>query len=53
MTRRSSTDVDSANIALGNTYAIHRVNYEQDPITSLNWSIANVNAGEFGAKVTS
>jgi len=50
--RHSGTDYDGTSVSVGDTYAFGIEIEEQNPGTSSAWSIADVNAIEFGAKVT-
>jgi len=47
--RQSTTDYDGTTVTLSSTYDQYRQIYPQDP-TATNWTIANVNADEFGVK---
>lgn len=50
--RRSSTDTDGATThAMASSYRSYPQIWETDPNTSAAWSLANVNATEFGYKV--
>lgn len=51
VTRRASTDYDSANFNLPDAYAFQNSIREVDPSTSAAWTIANLNAAEHGVKV--
>lgn len=48
---RSTTDFDSASQALATGYAYYEQIRELDPNTSAAWTLANLNAAEFGVKV--
>lgn len=48
--RQGGTDYVGSNIGLTTTYASSRQIYQQDP-TGADWTIANVNADEFGVKM--
>lgn len=50
VTRRSGTDYASSDIALSTSFAFQTQMREQDPSTSAAWTIAGVNAAEFGHK---
>lgn len=47
----AGTNYDGAtSISPGSAYLIHRQIWETDPATSAAWTVANINAGEFGVK---
>lgn len=50
--RVSGTEEDSADFGLGTSYAMFREIREADPLGN-QWTLSNVNAAEFGPKITS
>lgn len=51
--RRSAADYGGNTIALTNSYAMLTQIHETDPSTSAAWTIANINAAEFGVELVS
>lgn len=49
--RRGSTDYTGTTIALTTSYAMLSQIHEVDPSTALAWTIANVNAAEYGMEI--
>jgi len=49
--RRGGTNYDGTAVALGTGYAGLAQVYEQDPSTAAAWTVANVDAGEYGSKL--
>ena len=47
-----SSDVDGTSVSIGDSYVYYSEIKEQDPVASANWTIASVNAAEFGVKLT-
>jgi hypothetical protein len=50
--RRAGVDATGAEVSLSDTYVSHLEIFETDPTNAAAWNIANVNALEFGAKLT-
>jgi hypothetical protein len=51
--RRSSTNYDGTAVEQSTTYVPQQAVYETDPSTAAAWSVANIDAGEFGVVVKS
>lgn len=51
--RTNGTDVESSPVALSTTATFQKTMYQQNPVTSTDWTAAEVNALEVGFKITS
>lgn len=49
--RTGGADFDGGVIAIGDTYSVHREIKELNPNTAAAWTIAEINAAEFGVKL--
>jgi hypothetical protein len=50
ITRPVATTYSGESISLGNTYGYSIFGFEQNPETSGYWTVAEINAAEFGIK---
>ena len=48
-----ASDVDGATVSVGDSYIYYSEIKEQDPVAAADWTIASVNAAEFGVKLVS
>jgi len=48
-----ASDVDGATVSVGDSYIYYSEIKEQDPVAAADWTIASVNAAEFGVRLVS